>query len=257
MVSSIEIGKIWVIAGLTQEVRESSNLTVLMWIFERQVSVDKWKRTLEFDWVRRIRPLWVKKTWSLQNLILHLPRYKPGAALLTLWSYKLLLHSLRRKSDSWGLFCMQPIGWALRKSQYQSSGLTRRVMGCSFPRMNVFAALLVLRPLFRGQGGILRILILRSINIPSVRSPSSHELYVWVRSLHSPSSICLHLAGCDSHRSGLGLAQHRGKAHQDFQWDVALLNSSADGAFSLLFVLLSIGSNTSACGILWAFSFLF
>lgn len=42
--------------------RESSNLTVLMQIFERQVSVDKWKRSEEFDWVRRIRPLWVKKT---------------------------------------------------------------------------------------------------------------------------------------------------------------------------------------------------
>lgn len=152
---------------------------------------------------------------------------------------------------------MQPIGWALRKSQYQSSGLTRRVTGCSFPRMNVFAALLVLRPLFRGQGGILRILILRSINIPSVRSPSSHELYVWVRSLHSPSSICLRLAGCDSHRSGLGLAQHRGKAHQDFQWDVALLNSSADGPFLSYLCCCQLGVTPQPVGFCGLFPFSF
>lgn len=35
MGSSIEMDKIWVIAGLTQEVRESSNLTVLMYLKDK------------------------------------------------------------------------------------------------------------------------------------------------------------------------------------------------------------------------------
>lgn len=77
----------------------------------------------------------------------------------------------------------------------------------------------------------MRILILCSINIPSVCSPSSHELYVWVRSLHSPSSICLCLVGCDSRHSGLRLAQRRRKAHQVFQLDVALPDFNTDVPF--------------------------